>query len=452
MSDEQIEVEDKGTVREADIANVLASVFGSDCVVRSPKLKDSGGEKELCDILILALPYVIVFQLKWMQITDVDLSGEKGGVERERLVRRMKKAAKQFNEFNSQVTHQTVLHLKKPWSDNGDRFDLSVKSIKHIVPIVLIDFEDAQYTNPQGRYTDIPPVVEEAPKAIQKWGAVHAFLMKDFERILGSLFSVGDLLLWLKEREELLVRDQVTVLGYNELTLYSIYQTNISLWNQIKMMTGVVLDDSDMMERVREKWREQYQMRKDYFTRKDVLSFVEEMMLDGVKRSADSEPDADCVESYLAIRGRLLCMPSVIRKNVSGKIRENLIRLRGNEGSEERPNLIGSILTLDEKSPNNRTAFYLVAMHYVGKNIEVLMHYLRARALSQIKEHQMQSRFDEIVIIIVQPVPMSVIASSCDIDSTSFDDSLPFEELKATRYESSMSRFSSDEWHACGAW
>lgn len=452
MSDEQIEVEDKGTVREADIANALASVFGSDCVVRSPKLKDSGGEKELCDILVLALPYVLVFQLKWMQISDADLSGEKGGVERERLIRRMKKAAKQFNEFNSQITHQAVLHLRKPWSGNRENFDLSIKSIKHIVPIVLIDFEDAQYTNPQRRYTDIPPVVEDAPKAIQKWGAVHAFLMKDFERIIGNVFSVGDLLLWLKEREELLVHDQVAVLGYNELTLYSIYQTNISLWNQMKTMTGVLLDDSDMMERLSEKWREQYRIRKDYFASKDALNFVEEMMLDGVKCSADSESDADCIESFLAIRGRLLCMPSVIRKNASRKIRENLTKLRGNEGSEEKPNLIGSILTLDEKSPNSRTAFYLVAMYYVGKDVGLLMHYLRARALSQIKERQMQSHFDEIVIIVVRPMPMSVIASSCDIDSTSFNDSLPFEELTATRYESSMSRFSADEWHACGAW
>ena len=54
---------------ENDLYELLCTQFGRDCVYLSPKFSKSGKEKEVCDILVLALPYAIAFQVKWMKFT-----------------------------------------------------------------------------------------------------------------------------------------------------------------------------------------------------------------------------------------------------------------------------------------------------------------------------------------------------------------------------------------------
>lgn len=79
------------------------------------------------------------------------------------------------------------------------RFNYHCK--EKIVPLVIVDFQDQNYLDPEKRYTDIPPVITDVPTQIKGWGLVHSFLLADFFRVIDQLFTVGDLLLWLRERE-----------------------------------------------------------------------------------------------------------------------------------------------------------------------------------------------------------------------------------------------------------
>ena len=187
----------------------------------------SGNEKEVCDILILALPYVIAFQVKWMKLTADELRGDRGGIKKERLIRRMRVAADQFSEICSEISFAKDVKLPMIWGGDSEcTYTLPMDKIEHLVPVVIIDFEDNEYSNPDKRYCDIPPVITDAGKQAQKYGKIHSFLMADFKRIIDQLFSVGDLMLWLSEREKIFGDRPKTFIGYNEMTIFLLYLYN----------------------------------------------------------------------------------------------------------------------------------------------------------------------------------------------------------------------------------
>ncbi len=100
---------------ENELFQLLCLRFGCDCVCHSPTFCKAGGDKELCDILILALPYAIAFQVKWMKLTAEELTGEKAEIKKERMIRRMRSAADQFSEICSvtQTDYDGVLTDEK---------------------------------------------------------------------------------------------------------------------------------------------------------------------------------------------------------------------------------------------------------------------------------------------------------------------------------------------------
>ena len=121
-----------GYVREKELFEVLRSRFGTDCVYRSPKTGSAAAQKELCDIIVLALPYAIVIQQKWLKSTADDfVEGENANVRRERLLRRMHKAAEQYKEFSSSLSHEKIISLPRIWSVGDDgSFLLPLERIK----------------------------------------------------------------------------------------------------------------------------------------------------------------------------------------------------------------------------------------------------------------------------------------------------------------------------------
>ena len=108
-----VAMEDMGKTRELELFDALKDVFGKECVYYSPKYrKECGEEKELSDILILALPYAISIQMKWLSVDDEDFESEKGEVIEKRVIRRMEKAAKQHTSFFSDLLIQAASFVK----------------------------------------------------------------------------------------------------------------------------------------------------------------------------------------------------------------------------------------------------------------------------------------------------------------------------------------------------
>ena len=90
-------MDDKGKERERELLDVLLRRFGKDCVYLNPKFrKVNGTEKELADIIVLTVPYVLLFQLKWSHISDEDIAGKDAEMMRRRIESKMVDAAGQF--------------------------------------------------------------------------------------------------------------------------------------------------------------------------------------------------------------------------------------------------------------------------------------------------------------------------------------------------------------------
>ena len=441
------EMNNLGTVRERELFEVLQSRFGTDCVYHSPKTGSEATQKELCDILVLALPYIIVIQQKWLKATADDfVEGAKADVKRERLLRRMHKAAEQYKELSSSLSHEKIITLHRVWSTNGEGlFLLPLEKVKKIVPIVIVDFEDRNYLDPKLRYTDIPPVITEVPTQIRGWGLVHSFLMTDFMRILDLLFTVGDLLLWLRERSRLFTEHPKTLLGYNELTLFTLYLVNNPLWKKIVEghFDGVWLDDNDYFERVLSKREAAFQKRRDLFEKKNIVDMLLSHMASVASREAiDATKISPVVLDYLEYSGRIKCWPSMIKHDVSRKLIEHLEKFQPQDLSLPYLGFYGFFNDL----PVAGTLYYFGVAEFDNGNAETYCNYLFCRALSYIKKHDNKERVSEFLVLLTRKDRPWVCCRMFPISASDYQYACSEEQLKQTQLSFSTEEFHLSEW------
>ena len=321
-------MEDFGKRRELELCDTLRGVFGRECVYYSPKYrKECGEEKELSDILILALPYAISIQMKWLSVDDEDFDSEKGEVVEKRVIRRMEKAAKQHKVFRSAWVHDENIELARVWSNSADgTYMLPSCLITTIIPIVVVDFRDKHYSDPFRRLR-LPPVVVNAPDVVAKMSLVHAFLLNDLNRILQDVFSVGDLIAYLKCRGSFWGDPKRAVLGYDELTLFSIYLTKYSLLEELNKADCVFLMDQDIYEHRMSEIDQKNMVRRSIFRKKDLIDWVLENLLTTVETSEEGVSDV----VYVACMSRLKCLRSINKRMLSEKMKYCWNRVVGDD-------------------------------------------------------------------------------------------------------------------------
>ena len=109
----------------------------------------------------MALPYAIVFQMKWRNRTAQDFSGEHADIEIKRIDKRMSTAAKQFREFLSLYDNHATIMLPRVWRQKEEEYELPLAYIEKIIPVVVIDFEDPDYIHPEQRTCLCPQVIDK---------------------------------------------------------------------------------------------------------------------------------------------------------------------------------------------------------------------------------------------------------------------------------------------------
>ena len=312
-------MEDIGKLRESELYKRLAAVFGRECVYWSPKYrKGRGTEKELSDILSVALPYVISIQMKWLSVDDEDFKSEKGDIVEGRVIRRMEKAAQQHNIINSAWVHDETIELPKVWSSNTDgTYRLPTNLITSIIPIVVVDFKDRHYSDPSQRLR-LPPVVVDAPSLVSKTSVVHAFLFNDLCRILQDVFTVGDFIAYLMCRGDFWGNSKRCVLGYDELTLFSIYLTKYSILKDLEKADAVFLMDQDIYERRMSEIEKDNAARRKLLGAKDLIDWVQGNLLTTVEQG-DARVLSDI--GYVVCMSRLKCMRSINKRMLSEKMK-----------------------------------------------------------------------------------------------------------------------------------
>ncbi len=439
--------ENLGKVRENELFKALQDRFGVDCVYHSPKFDKTRSAKELCDILILALPYAIVIQQKWLAATAEDLSqGEKAEVKHSRLLRRMQDAAGQYKELSSSLSHDAIITLPRVWSANGaGMFQLPLERIRTIVPIVIVDFEDQNYLDPQKRYTDIPPVVTEVPTQIKGWGLVHSFLLADFIRIVGQLFTIGDLLLWLRERERLFTERPKTLLGYNELTLFTLYLFNNPLWRKIveSSYNGVWIDDNDCFERVLSEKEIAFYKRRRLFEKKDIVDELVARMANVANYEAsDSVEVSPVILDYLEYSGRIKCWPSMTKHDVARKLIEHLEKY---QPTGQPFSILGTYGFFDSL-PVAGAVYYFGVAEFNDKNAEIYCCEIFIRALAYIQQRGLKGAVSELFILLTRKDRPSVCCKVCPIADIDYQYAISEEQLKQTRLSFSSEVFHLSEW------
>lgn len=441
------EMNNPGHIREKELFKALQSRFGTDCVYHSPKTGSAATRKELCDIFVLALPYAIVFQQKWLKLTAEDLvEGENICVKRGRLLKRMHEAAEQYKELSSSLSHEKIITLPRVWSTNGDgTFLFPLEKVKKIVPIVIVDFEDRNYLDPELRYTDIPPVITEVSTQIRGWGLVHSFLMTDFMRIIDQLFTVGDLLLWLRERNRLFTECPKPLLGYNELTLFTLYLVNNPLWKKIveSHFDCVLIDDSDCFERILSEKATEFQKRRDIFEQKNVVDLLLARMADVASRETDAPTHVSSVAlDYLEYSGRIKCLPSTTKHGVARKLVEHLEKFQPQDLSLP---CLGSYGFFDD-FPVAGTLYYFGVAEFDDGNAETYSCHLFCRALAYIKNRGEEERFSEFLVLLTRKDRPWVCCKMFPISGSDYQYASSEEQLKQTRLSFSTDEFHFSEW------
>ena len=393
-----------GDIRECELYNAITNRFGRNCVYHSPRIRVHGQEKELGDVVVLALPYMIVVQSKWKQMTDVDLAGQSGDVYRNRLIRTMKEAARQFKELACSLRQKSIVELPQIWAnDNNLRFQFPLDLVEHIIPVVVVDFHDANYDDPERRCEGVPPVVEDVPSQIRNWGVVHSFLFNDFCRILEHLFTVGDLIMWLKEREQMVGEHSRAFIGYNELSLFTVYMCNYDVWEKFHKADAVFLIENDFFEQAikdKQKW---FLERKKKFEKRNIIDTIENLIIQHIAESSE-ENQNEAIILYLICYGRLLCCSPETKQQISSKYQSCILALNGAEQA-----YLGFFAIPDKRMPLLGTAYYFGVCNSSDPNIPDYIASGYKKTCGVLSDHDLIRDTNEILITFVSSDISSVV-------------------------------------------
>jgi len=424
--------EEIGHIREKQLYDALVRRFGSDCVYLNSKYKHSSGdERELWDVFVLALPYAVVFQMKWRDRTAKDFVGTNAGVEVRRLGKKLNTAAKQFREFVTLYENHATISLPRVWRHHDGDYELPLEEIEKIIPVVVIDFEDPDYSKPDQR-TCLGPQVEKIPDCIKPFGAVHSFLFKDLIRIVNEMFTVGDLVTYLTKRRQF-IESGVGVIRYSEMDLFALYQTDYPLWEKL-LNRSMAMIEPGIFEAKVAKHKEVFAQRQQFFTSPDLVDgLVGEIM----RSSAD---DMACLKTL----GRLHLMTSVMKKEVSKVLLENIRKFSTPADAK----ICGMRRSIGNFSSEILPGTFqcVVVFNGASEQMMAVANYCYLRTLRRVEELDKKAMAKEVLIVMVSAIVPASYVELRPIRKEDYAFALSQEEIAASRFDCSERQVRASEW------
>ena len=306
---------------EINLFEILKKQFGADCVYHSVKYKKKNGqEKELSDLLIVALPYVISIQLKWLSYNSDDFESGRGHVIAQRVIKRMEDGARQHKSLTSLLSNASSIELPAIWDEGKYTYHLPTTFIKKVLPIVVIDFDDKRYDDPDNRLL-LPPIVASANNNASDISVVHAFLLKDMKRILEDMFTVGDFLTYLHHRARILEKRNQFHFPFNELTLFAIYLTKFDLFEKLMRFDHVLFLENDIYERRMFEVEDAIKKRRRLYSENDRVDDIMQFLKADVRSSNKVWGSIEnCAVQYIVCLSRLKIFGSMFKRMISDRI------------------------------------------------------------------------------------------------------------------------------------
>ena len=436
---------DKGKEKESELFDALVRRFGKDCVYLNPKFRKSDGtEKELADIIVLAVPYILLFQLKWSHISDRDLEGEDAEIMRCRLEKKMVEATRQFKAFCRLWNDHRSMMLPQVFGKSlKEEYELPLEEFTTVIPVAVVDLEDAKYDDPKRRYV-VPPIVEEVPSIVRSWGSVHAFLLRDIERILEDMFTVGDLITYLKLRERQMLERKIFV-NYSELDLFAAYLSQYGQWERMSKSI-VVIVERGMYEQMKDILSDEFKKRKEVFEAEDaldrVLAGLKELVVNASMRGTLNKAQ---ISMFLGCSGRLRCLRAVEKKHLSDSLIQNIRACDISEGEDTR-GPIESTFDLSTSLALPHTAFHVVASVYADSTIQKLLRFLYEVGLNMIKKNTKENTIREIVLVLVNARTRSIYIEVRRVSPEVLKYAATDEQMAVGRKSTATIHISREEW------
>ena len=421
-----------GHVREKELYEALVKRFGRDCVYLNSKYRrPDGTEKELWDVFVLALPYAIVFQMKWRDRTARDFSGEHADIEIKRIDKRMSTAAKQFREFLSLYDNHAKIMLPRVWRQKEEEYELPLAYIEKIIPVVVIDFEDPDYIHPEQR-TCLCPQVIEVPNCVKPFGAVHSFLFKDLIRIINEMFTIGDLVTYLTKRR-MLIENGTAFLRYSEMDVFALYQTDYPLWEKLLDQSAVIIEPGIFEAKIA-KYKEMFAKRQQCFTARDLV----DGLIDEVEHSAVD--DMACLQNL----GRLRLLTSVMKKDVSNVLLSNIRSFSLPDNSQ----ICGMRRSIGNYASEilPETYFCVIVFNGTADQMIAVANYCYLRTLRRVKDEQKEGVAKEVFIVMVSAIVSASYVEIRQIRNEDYDFALSQEEIETSRFDYSERKVRVSEW------
>jgi hypothetical protein len=201
---------DHGILTEDAAEFLCHRLFSADLVLRSPRLIEKSGVKELTDILIIIDDTILIFQTKSLLMDIEKLDNTKLG----RIAKRYLNAKKQINTTLNAHERNAEVHAVTPLEVE---FTVDWEHIRQKVAIVTINIPDEFYNDPELRF--------QFPARVEKYKDifVHTFLLADLDQAQRELTTPGDFLNYLSVREKVFIENRVFI--GNELDFLAFYKT-----------------------------------------------------------------------------------------------------------------------------------------------------------------------------------------------------------------------------------
>lgn len=301
-----------GYITENILEQICFDIFGSDFVMKSPKLLEISGEKELTDILVLVDDISIIIQSKSIDIDISDLNQVKFN----RIKKKYDKAKQQLNttlnaqKRNTQVNITTSFDLQ---------FNLNWDSIKQKIGIVTLNVPDKQYQDPEFRF-QFPYLIEKHNNII-----VHTFILQDLMQLSREISTPGDFIDYLYVREKCFNSGKLTI--GNELDFLALYKTQYPIIEELlsDSATNIILTPGSWEYYINEK-TEVINKRDDKLKNSLLIDRMIKVLRDAISYGTThyKNPKEESISRYLKIIGLLGKLAKIERAYIGDKIIEKL--------------------------------------------------------------------------------------------------------------------------------
>jgi len=195
-----------------------------------------------------------------------------------------------------------------------------------------------------------------------------------------------------------------SIIGYSELSLFSVYLTDYDLWRKFEKADSVFLLDGGWFENALRKSKKEFKKRQEVFGCRNLLDAIDDTMVRSLVMRDSPLSNADIL-SYISCQGRLYCLSAMTKRTIALKLKSHMKDYVRGKGD-----FLGTYALGDGLMPVlSRTAFYFGVASYDDATVMEYCENAYARLLSTLQDNGLEKMYDEAVVLLVNHTTHCVV-------------------------------------------